>query len=509
MNHRDFIKYGLAGAALSAATRLGIISDQARAQQPSIYDVVIVGGGLSGLTAAVAMKGRNVLVLEKEANMGGRIVSRNWEGFSYSLGASYIGKPGRDMRGYFKEIGLTSRPFPVPTPQDAIADGGEIYPDEYADQALGSLKELQDYARVGRELYKMADQGIEEAAYEVDLKELATHANLDALTVEQWLGQLDISSNVKRFINTENRGLFGSSNGDLSLLYNIPEMAYNLYDGNYRPKEFTRRPVPDFMTYRPERKSGKNGIWTFRHGMSEMVWAIEKQRELQGRLKTGAEVQSVSVNSDRTVELAYIQNGRSQKVKAYAVVLASPAPVTARIVKNGLSSQVMGALKKIKYVPYVTMGVYMKQRLFRNAWNISCLDTVFSTLNDAVRTQVDYEYSGKSVLGIAMPGSNAQDSTLVRQSKEQLFSRAMKDVERYFPGASSQVIGKYVHRFQYGFPVFAPGYTQILNTLHRDSSTKGPLFLAGDYTVYPTLGGAAASGEKAYENVLRYAETLD
>ena len=509
MNRRDLIKFGVLGTAISTGTKLGLVANKARTKSPSIYDVVIIGGGLSGLTAAVAMKDYNILVLEKQVKMGGRIVSKNWEGFSYSMGASYISKPDRDMKAFFREIGLTSKPFPVPPPQDAIALGGKIYPDEYSDQALGSLKEIQDYVKVSRELYKLAQQGIEDAAYEVNLKKLKAFADLDALTVAQWLNQGNISPNVKTFINTENRGLFGSSNADLSLLYNIPEMAFNLYEGDYRPRKFTKRPIPDFMTYKPKQKSGKDGIWTFKHGMSEMVWAIEKQQKLQGKLKTDVDVQSVSVNSDKTVEIVYNQNGRSQKIRAYAVVLSTPALVTAQIVKNGLSSQVMKALKRVKYVPYVTMGVFMKHRLFRNSWNISCLDTVFSTLNDAIRTHVDYDYNGKSILGIAMPPMNAQDTTLIHQSDEELFSRAMKDIERYFPGASQQVIDKYVHRFKYGFPVFAPGYTQILNTIHRDSSTKGPLFLAGDYTVYPTLAGAAISGERAYENVVRYAKTLE
>jgi len=379
MHRRDFIRYLISGALLSAAARLGITNGKVWADSPSIYDVVIIGGGLSGLTAAVAMKGHNILVLEKEADMGGRIVSKSWEGFSYSLGASYIGKPDSDMRGFFREIGLTSKPFPVPPPQDALAINEKIYPDEYSDQAFGSLKEIQDYVRASRELYQLAQKGIGDAVYEVDLETLSGFSNLDALTVEQWLNQRNIGPIVQQFINTENRGLFGSSNADLSLLYNVPEMAFNLYAGDYMPQHFKKRSVPDFMNYVPERGSGKDGIWTFTHGMIEMIWAMEQQPNLHGKLETGADVQHVSVNPDKTVDIIYIRHGRSRKVKAYAVVLASPAPVTARIVGNGLSARVMSALENVTYVPYVTMGVFMKRRLFNNAWNIACLDTAFST----------------------------------------------------------------------------------------------------------------------------------
>ena len=504
MHRRDFIKCVISGALLSTAARLGLTTDSVWADSSSTYDVVIIGGGLSGLTAAVAMKDHNVLVLEKASDMGGRIVSKTWEGFSYSLGASYIGTPDSDIRSYFRAIGLTSKPFPVPPPQDALAISGIIYPDDYTDQAFGSLKEIQDYVRASRELYKLAKKGIGDAVYSVDLGTLSAFSDLDKLTVEQWLKRRDIGPVVQQFINTENRGLFGSSNADLSLLYNVPEMAFNLYAGDYMPQKFIRRSVPDFNTYTPRRGSGKEGVWTFTHGMIEMVWAIENQPKLQGKLKTGADVQSVSVNPDNTVEVVYSRNGRSHTINAHAVVLASPAPVTAGIVKSGLSARVTAALNEVRYVPYVTMGVFMKQRLFNNSWNIACLDTVFSTLNDAIRTHVDYDYDGKSVLGIAMPPKNARDDSLTRLTDDQLFARAMTDVERYFPGASNLVIDKTIQRFYYGFPVFSPGYTNVLNTIHQDTSTKGPLFLAGDYTVYPTLGGAAVSGELAAERVAHY-----
>jgi len=505
MKRREFLKYALSGTLLSAAVP-GLLVPRRWVHATPVYDAVIIGGGLSGLTAAAAMKDSNILILEREPEMGGRIVSREWEGFSYSLGASYIGKPDGDMRSFLKEIGVQSKPFPVPPPQDALALGGTIFPDAYSDQVFGSLKEIRDYVRVSRELYRLAGKGIDEAVYGVDLKKLDQFKSLDSETVAQWLERHDVGPIVQQYINTENRGLFGSSNADLSLLYNIPEMAFNLYDGSWMPTKFERRDIPDFKTYTPRRESGSDGVWTFTHGMSEMIWAIERQAKLQGKLKTGAEVQRVAVKDDKTVQIEYRRQGRTEQVMAHTAVLATPAPVTAAVVQSGLSSQVMTALQQVHYVPYVTMGVFLKKRLFRNSWNISCLDTVFSTLNDAIRTRVDYEYNGKSVLGVAMPSRDARDTSLITDSDDQLFGRVIRDVERYFPGVTTQIIGRYIHRFRYGFPVFAPGYTRILNALHRDPSTRGPLILAGDYTVYPTMGGAAISGERAAAQVERYFE---
>lgn len=51
------------------------------------YDVIIVGGGISGLTAAYHLRNYNSILLEKEPRLGGRILTRYYKGESYDLGA--------------------------------------------------------------------------------------------------------------------------------------------------------------------------------------------------------------------------------------------------------------------------------------------------------------------------------------------------------------------------------------------------------------------------------------
>src|SRR5437762_3278954 len=55
----------------------------------SVYDVVIVGAGLAGLSAAYALRDRRVLVLEREALAGGRVLTRSSHGVAYDLGAVF------------------------------------------------------------------------------------------------------------------------------------------------------------------------------------------------------------------------------------------------------------------------------------------------------------------------------------------------------------------------------------------------------------------------------------
>ncbi len=60
------------------------------------YDVVVVGGGISGLTVAYKLRDRNIVLLERESQTGGVSKSENWNGIEYALGAAYMVNPAPD-----------------------------------------------------------------------------------------------------------------------------------------------------------------------------------------------------------------------------------------------------------------------------------------------------------------------------------------------------------------------------------------------------------------------------
>lgn len=82
----------------------------------SPYDVVVVGGGIAGLTVAYKLRERNVVLLEREPATGGVSKSENWNGIEYSIGAAYMINPApnpeepdsADARnhGLLQELGL-------------------------------------------------------------------------------------------------------------------------------------------------------------------------------------------------------------------------------------------------------------------------------------------------------------------------------------------------------------------------------------------------------------------
>lgn len=84
---------------------------------PDLLDVVVVGGGIAGLTTAYRLRDRHVLLLEAAPDTGGVSKSETWQGIEYAIGAAYIIDPdpdsedARELAGFrlLEELGLRAR----------------------------------------------------------------------------------------------------------------------------------------------------------------------------------------------------------------------------------------------------------------------------------------------------------------------------------------------------------------------------------------------------------------
>ena len=61
--------------------------------QDECKEVIVVGAGLAGLYGAYALRDRDIIVLERETNAGGRVLTREKMGVSYEIGAVFAFEP--------------------------------------------------------------------------------------------------------------------------------------------------------------------------------------------------------------------------------------------------------------------------------------------------------------------------------------------------------------------------------------------------------------------------------
>ncbi len=78
------------------------------------YDVVVIGGGVAGLTCAIELhkQGRQVLVLEEKSHVGGRIATENVNGFLLDRGFQVLQTGYPDISSYLDLEGLHLSDFP-------------------------------------------------------------------------------------------------------------------------------------------------------------------------------------------------------------------------------------------------------------------------------------------------------------------------------------------------------------------------------------------------------------
>ncbi|WP_338448794.1 FAD-dependent oxidoreductase [Niallia oryzisoli] len=101
-----------------------------------VFDVVIIGGGLTGLTAAVflAQGGKRVAVLEKGKGFGGRAVTKEMAGSYFNLGPHAFYKKGVAAR-VLRELGIKLE-------GGSPSTKGAIYVEEQKFQLPGTMMDL-------------------------------------------------------------------------------------------------------------------------------------------------------------------------------------------------------------------------------------------------------------------------------------------------------------------------------------------------------------------------------
>jgi monoamine oxidase len=192
---------------------------------PKTADVVVVGAGLAGLTAAraIAAAGHSVAVLEARSRVGGRTWNRPIANGSYiDAGAEFVGPTQDRVKALAQAVGVETFPtyntgnnvyFKDGTRQTYAASGptGIAPPDPTY---------LPDILQIVQKLNSMAT--------EVDVKapwNAKEAVEWDSQTFYTWLKANEANPDFMRLAATATDAIFGQEPRDLSLLYVVFYMA--------------------------------------------------------------------------------------------------------------------------------------------------------------------------------------------------------------------------------------------------------------------------------------------
>jgi protoporphyrinogen oxidase len=455
-NRRDFIKFVVAGAVTAGCPiDLSLVAAQtgdskkshaadvdgednrichqvrdkgnqifARPSASARHDIVIVGGGVSGLAAAYRLQQHDFLLLEKEPHWGGNAYAMEYEGSTYATGSAFLTKDEYSYQ-FAKEIGMELLPVNSP---DASIIRGELVPDTWGD----GLNKLP-YSSAVRESFKKFKKEMLAIDVEKRGKELYNKPFSDFL--KGYPGEL------KQWWDN-----FGPSNWGAT----SEETAAGL--GILALQEMVEESHAD------DRYTWPGGLGAITKKLAEIL-----QPKYKDRMQTGATTVAVAPEKEE-VHVTYMLGGELKTVAAKAVIMATPKFITRRIVE-GLPDKQSEAMHQIRYIPYPVVNLIFDKPVFNHGYDTWCPGNTFTDFVVAdwvIQKEAGYRQKF-NILSCYTPMKEEDRGYLLNEiGARKIAANVLADFQKLMPGLNVDPVE--VHIYRRGHPLYmsTPGlYTQV------------------------------------------------
>ena len=229
MSERGISRRRLLGTGAAAAAGAAVAPGQAAATHKQTTrpiskraDVVVVGAGLAGLTAAEQIMGggKSVIVLEANDRVGGRVWNHELpDGDLSERGGTFVGPTQGHIIGLCKSHGIGTFPTYV--------DGDNVYVDPDGDRSTysdtGPTGTAPPDPLILPELAATVAQ-LDEMSLEVPVDapwEAAKAQEYDRKTLAEWIHDNTTSDRFRALVPTATRPIFGAEPHEISLLFTL------------------------------------------------------------------------------------------------------------------------------------------------------------------------------------------------------------------------------------------------------------------------------------------------
>jgi len=432
-------------------------------------DVIVIGGGIAGLGAAIRMKDRGLepLVLEAEPRVGGRMTTDRVNGFVIDRGVTLFGNAFGSMRALVRRVGLSplvsKGRFSVGIHDAAGCRGyrGGRFEDLLLDRGISWRARLASI-RFGLDLFRHHRALVHGFSTRSDSLD-----GEDARTYFRRIGGEEVFERIFR------PGLNGPVGGSVETSSRVilMQVLWNLL---------------------------VRGQWNLTEGVDRIPESVASEVNV---LK---EARALHVEQrDAGVQVEAIVKGKQQTLRARAAIFALPGQLVPALCP-GLAKEVRETLARTQYSRIANAGVALSKPP-----NTPYAGYAF-TEDFLPGAEIEMEHlraPNRCPQGTGMASVflwNTAQKNRLDADDDSLKQQASDVVEQTFPECRGKVLFVHLVRWNAGIAQFPPGRLREMTALRKQLALwNSPFDLCGDYLDGLSSEGALRTGEEAAERTAR------
>jgi oxygen-dependent protoporphyrinogen oxidase len=455
---------------------------------PDSKQVVVIGGGISGLACAYRLQHRGVPVtlLEASERPGGLIGTVEKDGFLFESGPqSFQGTEA--LLQLIRELGIDGELCTAePKAPRYVLRNSKLLEIPMSPQAIlgTSLLGLGSRWKVVSEPFRKTHPPDEEESVAKFVRRKFGHEILEYL--------------VSPFVS----GVYAGDPEKLSLRAAFPTLEE--WEREYGS---VLRGAMKSRSTRPRESSGPPPLCSFRHGISTLANTLAAR--LGDCFRAGARADSLrpcEAGGGGHSQIQITRHGQSETLVASAVVIATPAPVASHLIHT-IAPSLVQTFAGIAYAPVavVGLGYYDKQIgqpidgfgvLIPRAEKVRTLGIIWNSSLFAGR-------AGEGRVALTGIIGGATDPSVVDESDETIASIVQLDCESVLDITGAPILSC-VWKHPKALPQYNLGHSHVVKAIRESTRSTPGLFFTGNYLSGPSIGKCVEEGLATAEATAAY-----